>query len=119
MRNLAIPPVYLLVAIITMLWMNYIFPLFDIFEGNIRYMGFLLITLGTITIILAAKLFHRADTPLRVFEKPKNLVTGGIYRFTRNPIYMGMVIILTGLGVFLGGLTPFFVIPIFIWTIQT
>lgn len=82
-------------------------------------MGFLLITLGVIAIILATRLFHRANTPLRPFEKPKNLVTDGIYRFTRNPIYLGMVIILIGLGVFLGGLTTFLVIPIFIWAIQT
>lgn len=82
-------------------------------------MGFFVAAVGIITILLAANLFQKANTPLKPFKKPEKLVTTGIYRFTRNPMYLGMVIILTGLGIFLGSLSAFLVIPLFIWAIHT
>ncbi len=40
-------------------------------------------------------------TPLAP-EKTSRLVSGGLYRFTRNPMYLGMLLILTGIAVLLG-----------------
>lgn len=39
-------------------------------------------------------------TPLAP-EKASSLVTGGLYRFTRNPMYLGMLLILTGIAILL------------------
>lgn len=47
---------------------------------------------------------RRAGTtvnPMRP-ENASRLVTGGIYRRTRNPIYLGMLLVLLGFGVWLG-----------------
>ena len=63
-------------------------------------------------------LFKRAGTPIIPFEKSTSLLTHGIYRYTRNPIYLGMLIILAGAAVFLGSLTPFLVLPVFFFIIQ-
>lgn len=119
MKKFALPPIYLFIAIIAMAWINYIYPLIKVFRGNIRYMGFLVILGGIIIILIAARSFNKRNTPIRPFKKPENLITEGIYKFSRNPIYLGMVVILIGCGMFLGGLTSFLVIPAFIWAIQT
>ena len=37
----------------------------------------------------------------------------GPYRFTRNPMYLGMTTALTGVAILLGTLTPFLLIPLF------
>ena len=52
--------------------------------------------------------FRRGTTinPLRP-AKASALVTGGIYRITRNPMYVGMAFLLAGWAVWLGALWPF------------
>jgi protein-S-isoprenylcysteine O-methyltransferase Ste14 len=46
------------------------------------------------------------------------LVVGGFYRYTRNPMYLGMVTALLGVAILLGTLSAFLPIPIFVWIIQ-
>ncbi|RZS46643.1 methyltransferase family protein [Sphaerotilus mobilis] len=46
---------------------------------------------------------HTTINPLRP-ERSSALVTGGIYRVTRNPMYVGMALLLTAWAVHLGGL---------------
>ena len=50
--------------------------------------------------------FHRARTTVNPFkpETASSLVTSGIYRFTRNPMYLGMFVALVGWAVFLANL---------------
>lgn len=43
--------------------------------------------------------FHRAKTAVEPWKPSTALVTGGLYRFTRNPIYLGFAIIYLGLAV--------------------
>ena len=65
--------------------------------------------------IQGARSFRRASTtvnPLKP-ETTSNLVTSGIYRFTRNPMYLGMSILLTGWAVFLGNLVALLGVPVF------
>jgi protein-S-isoprenylcysteine O-methyltransferase Ste14 len=48
--------------------------------------------------------FNRAQTTINPF-RPQNtstLVTSGVYRATRNPMYLGMLAVLLGWSVFLG-----------------
>jgi len=43
------------------------------------------------------------------------LVTEGIYRLSRNPMYLGLLFLLLGLAVYWGTLTAFAVLPAFVW----
>jgi len=62
--------------------------------------------------------FNKAGTAIRPFESSTFLVTDGLYRYTRNPMYLGMVILLIGVATYLGSLTPYIVIPVFFLIIQ-
>ena len=62
--------------------------------------------------------FDRLGTPIRPFETSTALVTDGPFAVSRNPIYLGMVVGLAGIGVVLGMAMPFVVIPPFAWFIQ-
>jgi protein-S-isoprenylcysteine O-methyltransferase Ste14 len=55
---------------------------------------------------------HTTANPM----KPQNtsgIVTTGLYKISRNPMYVGLLTILTGYAVWLGSLTPFLMLPVF------
>ena len=59
--------------------------------------------------ILGLVAFRRHRTtinPLRP-ERTSALVTGGVYRITRNPMYVGLALLLTAWAVWLSALWPF------------
>ena len=59
--------------------------------------------------------FRRAKTtasPLRL-SAASSLVTGGVYRFTRNPMYLGLLLVLLGWALFLRNGAAFVLLPCF------
>lgn len=62
-------------------------------------------------------LFFRAHTSVNPLypEKATHLVTTGSYRYSRNPMYLGLVMLLLAWGIFLGSLSVFLFVPLFIF----
>jgi len=54
--------------------------------------------------------------PLRI-DEAKVLVTDGIYRLTRNPMYLGLLLWLAAYAWYLGSVTPFIALPMFVWVL--
>ncbi|MEO7013132.1 MAG: isoprenylcysteine carboxylmethyltransferase family protein [Dokdonella sp.] len=63
--------------------------------------------------ILAFRDSRTTISPLRP-ERSSSLVTGGVYRITRNPMYVGMVFFLLAWSVFLSTLLPLAGIVVFV-----
>lgn len=62
-------------------------------------------------------LFFRAKTTFNPMN-PNNtshLVTTGLYRISRNPMYFGLLLMLIGWALYLGSISPIFLLPLFIW----
>ena len=66
--------------------------------------------LGFTSMVWAWKIFHRKKTAVHPFEESTCFVTEGPYRFTRNPMYLGMTLILFGIA-FMAGTVPALLIP--------
>ena len=62
---------------------------------------------GFLIMLWAWWLFRRAETAICPTEPSSALVTVGIFRYTRNPMYLGMVAMLVGLALGVGTL-PFY-----------
>ena len=114
-----IPPVYGLLSIIAMIGLNKFAPIGSWLHSPWRYFGIVLIILGFVFVFGNAMLFRRMGTNPRPGVKATALVTTGAFRRTRNPMYVGMVVILIGVATLLGSFSPLFLIPMFIWIIQT
>jgi protein-S-isoprenylcysteine O-methyltransferase Ste14 len=108
-----IPPVYFLVALLLMAFFHNAAPGARLLEAPYRYGGIVLMAIALGLVVWAAALFRRAGTSIRPHLPSTSLVLAGPYRFTRNPMYLGMAGILLGVAVYMGSITPFIVIPAF------
>ncbi|MEM9279481.1 MAG: isoprenylcysteine carboxylmethyltransferase family protein [Pseudomonadota bacterium] len=78
-----------------------------------------LVALGLAIDFSSIRLFVRADTTINPYtpDKSETLVTNGIYKYTRNPMYVGMVIFLTAFGLWIGNWMFLPLTGLFIWYI--
>lgn len=69
--------------------------------------GVLLIAAGVLVAVLGVVEFRRAGTTVNPMspERASNVVTSGVYRWTRNPMYLGMASVLAGLTLAVGPTT--------------
>ena len=110
-----IPPP--LVALTFGFLINYtknIFPKIEI--KNKIIFGSSMIISGLIIILSAIILFKKYQTtitPLNPFNATK-LMTDGIYKFSRNPMYLGLLLMLVGISTILNPIGGFFLIPLFV-----
>jgi protein-S-isoprenylcysteine O-methyltransferase Ste14 len=58
--------------------------------------GVLLLALGFAGLVGARLQFRRSASEIMTFAQPRNMVTSGLFRFSRNPMYLSMLIILVG-----------------------
>ena len=113
MQKRILPPTYLLIALVVMLALHFLLPLAQIIPAPWTLAGLAPLALGIVVNVIADGLFHKADTSVKPGDEPKVLVTQGPFRYSRNPMYLGFVLVLAGIGILLGSLTPLVVIPIF------
>lgn len=66
--------------------------------------------------IMGVTQFKKAQTTPnpQALEKVSSLVTSGVYRYSRNPMYVGLVLILLGWALYLSHFLAFVLLPIFI-----
>ena len=91
-----------------------IFPKYEI--KNEIIFGSLMIISGLIIILSAIILFKKYQTTISPLN-PSNatkLITDGIYKFSRNPMYLGLLLMLMGISIILNLTGGVFLIPLFI-----
>lgn len=66
---------------------------------------------GAAVALPAARGFRRAGTHLEPWKPSSALVTGGVYRVTRNPMYLGMALLYLGLALAAGSLGALALLP--------
>lgn len=102
-----LPPTYFLGAIILAVLLHFLLPLHQFLGFPWRLLGLVPVLLGIVLNVLAERAFKRRNTPVKPFEKSRVLITDGVFGLTRNPMYLGMALILLGIAILLGSATPF------------
>ena len=80
--------------------------------------GWALVVLGVALGVAAVVQMLRHRTTVIPRRAPRDLVTGGIFALSRNPIYLGDALILTGVTFVFNALLGVALVPIFIAVIQ-
>ncbi len=108
------PTSWLLISIIIMIVFHLLAPAMTIISSLWRLLGIIPIVIGLVVNLMADKEFHLAKTTVKPFEESSALITRAAFSFSRNPMYLGFTLILLGIAILLGSLSPYIVIPIFV-----
>jgi len=80
--------------------------------------GGVLVLAGMALMAASAVRFMRQRTSIVPHRKPVALITSGVYRFSRNPIYLADTLILAGLCLGWGAVSGLVLVPAFMALIQ-
>jgi len=105
------PPIIALCYLMAALAAHFLLRSPRIISSDFIFLGFFIWVAGLLLMHAGWKAFRKAGTPLRPTEKPTSFVTEGPFRFTRNPMYLGMTFMLLGIAVGVGSV-PLLVVPI-------
>lgn len=109
-----LPPALFLFAVVIMALLWRVAPLMELVSFPFSLAGLPLVLLGISFTVSGSRQFDQAGTNIKPFEDPDVLVTEGLFRFSRNPMYLGFAIALLGIALLLGNLSAFFIVPFFV-----
>jgi protein-S-isoprenylcysteine O-methyltransferase Ste14 len=97
-----LPLVWLSLAVLLMTALHWFGPQGHYLVAPWTGVGCIPAILGIWMAAASAQAFRRRATGLLPFDEATALVTDGFFRFTRNPMYLGMVLALLGLALVFG-----------------
>jgi protein-S-isoprenylcysteine O-methyltransferase Ste14 len=107
------PPGYFLISMIMMVLLHLLVPVRIFISYPWSLLGIVPLLAGVVFNLVADAAFKNARTTVKPFEKSSALITSGIFKLSRHPMYLGMVLILSGIAILLGSLSPTIIIVIF------
>jgi len=113
-----VPPVYLVLHIMVMVLLHMTMPGRTWLRSPWTFAGAVPALVGLTLGLLAVWRFKSAGTTIRPFQEARSLVVAGPFRISRNPMYLGMALLLIGLAISLGTTTPWIGIPSFVFMID-
>lgn len=92
--------------------------LFDELPPAVRRFGWVLVAFGVLVGASAGFLFFRAGTTPNPRRPTTALVAQGPYRFTRNPMYLGLALVYLGVALLLNAAWPLVLFPVAIMLVE-
>jgi protein-S-isoprenylcysteine O-methyltransferase Ste14 len=118
MRNI-LPTTWFLSALV-------IIPILHLLLPGARWLPFPWTLVGALPVLVGVGLNLSADAALKRYgttvkplEETTALITEGVFGISRNPMYLGMILILLGLAILLGTASPLPVVLVFALLLQT
>jgi len=119
---LKVPPALQVIICLLLIWL--LGKLLPVVNMDVHIRNLLAVTLGGLAlaiVVAGINSFRLAGTTVdpRSPQKATALVTNGIYRLTRNPMYLALVLMLAGYCIYLGTVAGLFVVAGFIHYMTT
>ena len=115
--ELKIPPLALVLLFGTLMWLISAYSAFTIASPWSSVFALAFGAVGLAIALAGVVAFRRAKTTVNPLtpEATTTMVTLGIYRFTRNPMYLGVLLALVGWAMYLSNILAFAFLPFFVW----
>jgi len=108
------PPHYFLASLVALFGLGWLAPGGGpLLPEPWRWSGAVLAVAGVVLAGTASRRFAQVGTNIVPLTKSTALVTDGPFAVTRNPMYLGMVLTLTGVALLLNVPWPWIVVPAF------
>jgi len=103
----------------SMWWLSQHYPIYS-WNVNTQIFGIIIIIIGGLIDLSSLVLFLFSKTTVNPIkpEKAAVFVNKGMYQFSRNPMYLGLLLLLTGWAFYLAALSSLFLIPLFVVVIN-
>ena len=114
------PPVYMFLAIIGMHYGARFLP-FSTFQFSEQYLlAYAFILCGIFLLLMTVLRFirHRTTIQPNKLDEMSSLVTDGVNRFSRNPMYVAMLLMIIGSGLYFGTFLVVIAAPAFVMIIN-
>ena len=117
LRMIDLPPVWL-AGFAVLAWLGAM-PAFDGTAAQMLFAAGVVVGLaGAVLMALAAWAMWRARTTIIPRRAPSRLVTGGVFAFSRNPIYLSDLMILAGLSLIWQSWLGLVLVPVLVWVLS-
>jgi protein-S-isoprenylcysteine O-methyltransferase Ste14 len=111
-----IPPVAVVLVTAALMWLSsWAAPTLGLVVPARDVVAFGFAVAGAVTSILGVVSFRRAGTTVNPLTPgaASTLVRSGVYTLTRNPMYLGFLILLLGWAMYVSNLVAFLFVPVF------
>ncbi len=98
--------------------LNRYFPIRAMLSNPYNYLGIIPFLLGAIMTTQTARLIKKRDTHISPYGKPRKLLVEGWFKISRNPIYLGFILSLIGIWLYLGSWSPILGVLLFMTIIH-
>jgi protein-S-isoprenylcysteine O-methyltransferase Ste14 len=109
-----LPPTLMWLCLALMFLIHFLLPLRLLWKFPITLLGLLPLIVGFLIMMTAWNSFRRLGTTINTFDQPGSLVVGGLYRYSRNPMYLGFALILAGAAWLFGSLSSLLPVLLFV-----
>lgn len=109
----ALPPTYFVLSLLAMVLLHWLLPVSTLVHYPWNLLGMIPLAVGGVLNLIADAAFKNARTTVKPFEQASALITSGVFRLCRHPMYLGMVLMLLGIAGLLGSLSPLLVVVVF------
>ncbi len=108
-----IAPMWFLLSIGIIISAIFIFPESYMIPRPWNLIGLMFMGFGLGLAMAAMKLFRERNLKPEGYNPPERLIISGVYRISRNPMYLGFSISLLGIWIYMGNLHGLFAVPLF------
>ena len=79
----------------------------------------LLVGAGVVLILLAAMEFKRHRTTIVPHQVPAQLIQTGVFKRSRNPIYLADLVLFTGVVLWMDAVLSLVLVPVLFWVLES
>jgi len=101
------PPTHFYTYLFISVAFHFLLPVKQIISIPYNFLGFIPAIIGVILNIWTDNLFKKLNTTVKPDQNPSVLIDYGPFKISRNPMYLGMTLILIGAGFLMGSVTAF------------